>query len=321
MKFATYEWQGSICTGVVQDDLVLRLPTDEPMEQLVRLGLAGLLEVGRRAIADGDAVSVRDIRLRPPLKPPSIRDFVAFEAHVEGVVRAIEGFAETPKAWYPRPQFYFTNPHAAYGAHDDVPFPPNCTFLDFETEVGMVIGQSGSNLTPAEGDAAIIGLTIFNDWSARDLQRPERELGLGFAKSKDSANTLGPWLVTIDEFEDLKDSEGFYDITMRAYINDELIGEDSMASMSWTPGELVAYASRGTWVQPGDILGSGTCGNGCLVELHGRHGKQEPALLQPGDSVTIEIERIGSIRNTVVPSTAEVHEIPSARKRTRGVRH
>lgn len=321
MKFATYEWQGSVHTGVVQSDLVLRLPTDEPLEQLVKLGLDGLLDIGHRAIADGDAVALSDVRLLPPLKPPSIRDFVAFEAHIEGVVRQMEGFAKTPEAWYPRPQFYFTNPHAAYGANDDVPFPPNCKFLDFETEVGIVVGKKGTNLTPTEGDAAIIGLMIFNDWSARDLQKPERELGLGFAKGKDSSNTLGPWLVTIDEFQDLKDADGFYDLTMRVYVNDDLVGEDSMASMSWTPGELVSYASRGTWVHPGDILGSGTCGTGCLAEIYGRKGKQEPPMLQPGDTVKMEIERIGSIRNTLVANSATIHEIPGARKRERGVRH
>lgn len=321
MKFATYEWQGSINTGVVVDDLIMRLGTDEPLEQLVKLGLPALLEIGGAAIANGDAVAVKDVRLLPPLKPPSIRDFVAFEAHIEGVVRQMEGFAETPTAWYPRPQFYFTNPHAAYGAHDDVPFPPNCKFLDFETEVGIVIGKLGTNLTPEEGDAAIIGFTIFNDWSARDLQKPERELGLGFAKGKDGSNTLGPWLVTIDEFQDLKDNEGFYDVTMRVYLNDELVGEDSMASMSWTPGELVAYASRGTWVHPGDILGSGTCGSGCLAELYGRRGKQEPAMPKPGDVVRMEFERIGTIANRLVANTAPIHEIPPARKRERGVRH
>ncbi|HKT05091.1 MAG TPA: fumarylacetoacetate hydrolase family protein, partial [Rugosimonospora sp.] len=261
------------------------------------------------------------VTLLPPLEPPSIRDFVAFEAHIEGVVQVMEGLSAVPEPWYPVPAFYFTNPHAVVGPYDDVPVPPLCRVLDFECEVGAVLGASGRNLTPARAREAIAGYLIFNDWSARDLQRPERELGLGFAKGKDSANTLGPWLVTADELEPYRDAEGFLDLTMTVELNGAVIGKDSLASMSWTFDELVAYASRGTWVRPGDVLGSGTCGTGCLAEIWGRTGRREPAPLSPGDVVTLTVEGIGTVSNTVVAGTDPVVPIPRARTRTRGPRH
>lgn len=167
-----------------------------------------------------------------------------------------------PEEWYRAPNFYFTNPHAAYGAHDDVPVPAGCSVLDFELEVGAVIGRAGRDLTPEQAREHIIGYLVFNDWSARDLQKPEKNLGLGFSKGKDFANTLGPCLVTADEVEDRRDADGFLDLEMTVTLNGELIGRDTLANVSWTFEEMVAYAARDAWVRPGDILGSGTCGWG-----------------------------------------------------------
>src|SRR5262249_34366092 len=152
--------------------------------------------------------------LEPPLQPPTIRDFVAFEAHIEGVSKALDGLESVPDAWYGAPTFYFTNPHALTGPHDDVEIPPRCAVLDFEFEIGAVVGRSGRDLTVEQARDAIVGYLVFNDWSARDLQRPEKDLGLGFAKGKDFANTLGPWLVTADELEPHRDAEGFLDLTL-----------------------------------------------------------------------------------------------------------
>ena len=322
VRFATYEQDGAERVGVVEAESICPLPPGVDLLHLVRQGLEPLLAAGRAALAGPHRpVELAAVRLLPPLRPPSIRDFVAFEAHIEGVVQVMEGLAAVPEQWYPVPAFYFTNPHAAVGAFDDVEVPPRCQVLDFECEVGAVIGRSGRDLAPAEAREAIIGYTVFNDWSARDLQRPERELGLGFAKGKDSANTLGPWLVTADELEPYRDAEGFLDLTMTIDLNGEVIGKDSLASMSWTFDELVCYASRGTWVRPGDVLGSGTCGTGCLAEVWGRSGRREPGPLTPGDVVTLTVEGIGTVSNRVVANTRPVVPLPPARKRLRGPRH
>ena len=173
--------------------------------------------------------------------------------------------------------------------------------LDFELEVGAVIGRSGQDLTPKQARGHIVGCLVFNDWSARDLQKPEKNLGLGFSKGKDFANTLGPYLVTADEVEDRRDRDGFLDLEMTVTLNGELIGRDTLANISWTFEEKVAYAARDAWVHPGDILGSGTCGWGALAEFWGRVGERTPPPLQPGDTVTLSSSS-SSARRAVIRS-------------------
>jgi 2-keto-4-pentenoate hydratase/2-oxohepta-3-ene-1,7-dioic acid hydratase in catechol pathway len=321
VRFATYSHEGVTRAGVVDANRVFPVPEWKSVLELVNEGAEALRAAGTAALSSSDGVSLASVRLHAPLRPPTIRDFVAFEAHIEGVSKALDGLAEVPAVWYGAPAFYFTNPHAVVGPHDEVEVPPRCAVLDFECEVGAVIGRSGRDLGPAEAREAIVGYTIFNDWSARDLQRPEKELGLGFSKGKDFANTLGPWLVTADELESRRDSDGFLDLTMTIELNGEVLGKDSLASMSWTFDELVAYASRGTWVRPGDVLGSGTCGHGCLAEIWGRSGQRQPGPLAPGDEVTMTVEGLGTIRNRIVAGIAEPVPIPTARKRHRGPRH
>ena len=148
--------------------------------------------------------------------------------------------------------------------------------------VGRVPGSDGRNLTAAEAHRHIFGYTVLNDWSARDLQRREMKVSLGPCKGKDFANTLGPWIVTADEFEDLHDAEGFLPISMAVEVNGEAIGQDLLSNMGWPFAELVAYASQDSVVRPGDVLGSGTCGSGCLAELWGRNGSEDsPAADRP----------------------------------------
>jgi 2-keto-4-pentenoate hydratase/2-oxohepta-3-ene-1,7-dioic acid hydratase in catechol pathway len=160
-------------------------------------------------------------------------------------------------------------------------------------------GAHGRNLTPEQAAAGIVGYTIFNDWSARDIQRLEGQLPFGFFKGKDGAHTLGPYLVTADELEPHRTADGFLDLTMRAYINGELLGEDFLANMAWTFEELISFASRGAAVGPTDLLGSGTCHRGCLTEIWGRAGQRVPPPLVPGDVVTCEVEGIGAVTNRV----------------------
>jgi 2-keto-4-pentenoate hydratase/2-oxohepta-3-ene-1,7-dioic acid hydratase in catechol pathway len=276
-----------------------------------------LLDAGTRVLDAQAGPHASEVRLLPPLQPPTVRDFVTFEEHVEGVRRSVDGAAGVPERWYAAPTFYFTNPYAVYGPHDDIPVPPGSSLLDFELEVAAVIGKEGRDLTPEQARDHIVGYTVFNDWTARDLQSAEMKVGLGPCKGKDTATTLGPYLVTADELEQYRDADGFLRLALTAEVNGEVAGRDLLSNMSWTFEELVAYASRGTVVRPGDVLGSGTCGNGgCLAELWGVRGKQDPPPLKPGDTVTLTVEGIGSVANTVVPGSDPL-PVPVARRRPR----
>jgi 2-keto-4-pentenoate hydratase/2-oxohepta-3-ene-1,7-dioic acid hydratase in catechol pathway len=300
MKFATWETSGTVHSGVVSDAGLHPLHGRTVLD-LVRAGLPAALEAGAEALRT-PPTPLELARLLPPLQPPSIRDFVAFEEHVEGVVRGVDVGSQVVPEWYEAPTFYFTNPHALIGAHDDVAVPPGSQRFDFELEVACVIGQDGASLSPEDARDAIFGYTILNDWSARDLQAREMKVLLGPAKGKDSASTLGPWLVTADELEPYRDPQGFLALDMRVSVNGVQVGQDLLSNMGWPFEELVAYAARGTWVRAGDVLGSGTCGNGgCLGELWGRNGEMTPPPLKVGDVVEMTVEGIGTIRNRVVP--------------------
>ncbi|WP_030378143.1 MULTISPECIES: fumarylacetoacetate hydrolase family protein [unclassified Streptomyces] len=320
MRFAAYEHRHRRRVAVVEGDGTLfPLPGVTSLTALIQEsdGLPGLLDAGAAALDVPPGPHVSQVRLLAPLRPASVRDFVTFEEHVEGVRRSVEGTGGVPEQWYAAPTFYFTNPHAVYGPYDDIPMPPGSAVLDFELEVAAVIGREGSDLTPAQARDHIVGYTVFNDWSARDLQSAEMKVGLGPCKGKDTATTLGPYLVTADELEPHRDTDGFLRLALTASVNGERVGEDLLSHMSWTFEEMTAYASRGTRVVPGDVLGSGTCGNGgCLAELWGVRGRQDPPPLKPGDTVTLTVEGIGTVTNTVVPGAAPVR-LPTGRRRDR----
>jgi 2-keto-4-pentenoate hydratase/2-oxohepta-3-ene-1,7-dioic acid hydratase in catechol pathway len=316
MKFATFAIDGQTHAGIVGDEGIHPLPEGVGVIDLVRAGLPAALDAGAAALAER-AIPLDGVRLLPPLQPPTVRDFVAFEEHVEGVRKSVDGVAGVVPEWYEAPRFYFTNPYALVGPFDDVPVPPGSARFDFELEVAVVVGGDGASLTPEQAREKIFGYTILNDWSARDLQSREMKVNLGPAKGKDSASTLGPWLVTADELEPYRDGDGFLALDLRVAVNDVEIGQDLLSNMGWPFEELVAYASRGTWVRAGDVLGSGTCGNGgCLAELWGRRGHLDPPPLQPGDVVEMTVEGIGTIRNRVVPGV-ELPPVRPARPRPR----
>jgi fumarylacetoacetate (FAA) hydrolase len=210
----------------------------------------------------------------PVLHPPSVRDFYAFEQHVK-TARASRGL-EVPPEWYEIPVFYFSNPAAIYGPGGEIPRPPDTSQLDYELEVAAIIGAEGR----------IGGFTVMNDWSARDLQRAEMKVGLGPSKGKDFATSLGPIVVTPDEFDG---SSG----TMVARVNGEERSRGELGDMHHSWEAIVAHAARNTRLLPGDVLGSGTVGTGCILE----HG--DGRWLQPGDVVELEVEGIGVLRNTV----------------------
>jgi len=319
MRFARYDHGGTRRLAVVGDDGVL-WPVAGPAalpELIGSGGLDALLDVGARALSGPAGPHVSEVGLRSPLDPPTLRDFVTFEEHVEGVRRAVDGVSGVAEQWYAAPTFYFTNPYAVIGPYDDVPMPPGSVELDFELEVAAVIGRDGHDLKPDRAKGHILGYTILNDWSARDLQAAEMRVGLGPCKGKDTASTLGPWLVTADELEPRRDADGLLRLALTAEVNGEVIGSDLLSNMAWTFEEMVAYASRGTTVRVGDVLGSGTCGNGgCLAELWGLRGERSPRPLRPGDTVALTVEGIGRVANTVV-SGADPVPLPPARRRPR----
>ncbi len=300
MRLASASYDGQRFAAVVEDDVLLRLPSDHTVADLVAGGLERALDLGEDARRTRDVVPLDQARLLLPYKPASVRDFVTFESHVEGVRRSVDGASGVPEAWYDAPTFYFTNPHALYGPGEPVPRPATCRALDFELEVGAVLGRGGSSLTEAEATEAIFGYTVVNDWSARDLQSREMTVGLGPAKGKDFATSLGPWIVTADELADRHDANGFLDLDCRVSVNGQAVGQDRLAHMHWTFPQMVAYASRDSVVLAGDLLASGTTGGGgCLAELWGRRGERTPPPLEPGDEVVLTVEGIGTLAGSV----------------------
>jgi fumarylacetoacetate (FAA) hydrolase len=232
--------------------------------------------------------------MAPLLRPASLRDFYAFEQHVS---RAHENRGKpVPAAWYEIPVFYYTNPAAVYGPDERIPYPSYSAALDYELEIACVIGKTGSDIPVDEAEQYIFGYTIMNDWSARDEQRREMSVGLGPAKGKDFATSLGPWIVTPDEIADYKTyRSGVYDLKMTARINGEQRSAGNFHEIYYSLGEMIARASQGMRIYPGDVIGSGTVGSGCLLELTRGAGPW----LQPGDVVELEIERLGVLRNTI----------------------
>ena len=308
MKLGRVQFREQTRAAVIEQDVVRVLAAGIDTIDL----LSADAEERQRLAATTEAeIALSEAALLAPVKPPTIRDFSVFEQHIEGVIQNRSRDAEVPEVFYESPYCYFTNPHALTGPGDEIAVPPGCERLDLELEVAAVIGRAGHNLTPEESAAHIAGYTIFNDWSARDLQMAEMRLGLGTCKGKDFANTLGPWIVTPDELEPFIDGDRL-DLELRAEINGHELGVDTLANMAWSFPELVSYASRGTMVAAGDVLGSGTCGSGCLFELWGRNGRDSHDPLGPGDVVSLHAEGIGTLTNTVVAGVAP-HLLPKAR--------
>lgn len=248
--------------------------------------------------APHEVFEVASVHLLPPIsRPPSIRDFMTFRSHVEAGFAA-RGLA-VPSVFERQPPFYFTNPRALLGANDPVPMPKETRCLDFEFEVAAIVGKDGRDLDPSEAWQHIAGFCIFNDWSARDLQREEMEMLLGPNKSKDFASTLGPWLVTREELEPFKTGNG-YDLAMVVFVNGREYGRDRWCNASWGFGQILSHASQGTWISKGDVLASGTCGSGCLSELRYRQGAAMFPWLEIGDEVTMQLDGVGHISNTII---------------------
>jgi len=319
MRIARWVDGADVGEGFVDGASVVPFPDGLRVAEVLARGLSAASVLYERR-DPSTARPLSDVRLLAPLVPATIRDFVAFEEHVEGVSASVDGKSEVVPEWYEAPTFYFTNPHTVRATGDVVAIPETQR-LDIELELAAVIGgvpgSEGENLDAADAAAHIFGYTVMNDWSARDLQSREMKVRLGPAKGKDFAMTLGPWIVTADALAPYLDADGFLAVRAELFINGELTGADLVSNMGWPFPELVMYAARNSVVVPGDVLGSGTVGNGgCLGELWGRRGALDPRPLEPGDEVRMVIEGVGEIVN-VVGERVPAPPVPRARVRPR----
>ncbi len=246
--------------------------------------------------ADADEpMDASDLVFGPPiLQPPTFRDFYAFERHVGTMWKRRD--MEIPEAWYRLPIFYFSNISEIRGPGEPVWAPRGSSELDYELEVAALIDTPVRDLTAARGEEAIGGYMILNDWSARDLQREETTVRLGPAKGKDFASSIGPWLVTPDELADARNGTG-YDLAMTASVNGDELSRGSWSSAHFSFGQMIERASADVRLRPGDLIGSGTVGTGCLLEIRDEKLKR---YLQPGDEVTLSVERLGALTAPVV---------------------
>jgi fumarylacetoacetate (FAA) hydrolase len=335
MKLVTFELGGRQSGGILVGDVVIDLtaafpwferesgrPAD-PTHVLERYGagILGFIEHAKEARAAADEIvrrfeesrtpaafaghplthSLASVALRSPLpRPPSMRDGYAFRQHVE-TARKNRGLEMIPE-FDQFPVFYFTNHQAVIGPGDLRAQSLHLDRLDFELEAAIVIGHRGRNVPASQADALIFGFTIMNDFSARALQMEEMKLSLGPAKGKDFATALGPWLVTVDEIAPCATATpggSKWDLAMRAFVNGTQVSEGNVRDMSWTFAQILERASYGATLHPGDVVGSGTCGTGCFLELNGSKITSNQ-WLRPGDVVALEIDRLGRLENRVV---------------------
>lgn len=314
MKWATYRSDAVDRVGLVVDDEIRTLEVGTQLIDLLGDDGSRLRDAGERAQRAPDTVvALGAAQLRAPIpSPPSIRDFFAFEQHAISGLKAL-GLEINP-GWYEIPVFYFTSPGCVLGSGDTVTFAGNAGELDFELEMAAIVGRAGKNLDPEEAKEHIAGYCVYNDWSARDLQHLEMGITpIGPSKGKDFGNSLGPFLVTPDEIE-AKRTGVTFDLAMIASVNGEEYGRGSLADVYWGFNEMISYASREAEVRPGEVIGSGTCARGCLMELRGSDGEDKYPWLKAGDEVSLEIEGIGTLRNTVAQGPMPKPLRPARRK-------
>lgn len=283
MKLVTFDaGEGPRPGALATEDAVVDL-------WLVAATVENLIAAGPVAWDRARDIAARDTpkalgRLLAPLRPASLRDFLAFEDHAKGGAK--RRHEDLNPAWYRTPVFYKGNHRSIVGPGEDVVWPAFTEKLDFELEIACVVGASGRDLDPNVAENAIFGYTIMNDWSARDVQRDEMAMRLGPAKSKDFATSLGPCIVTADEI-DPRDG-----LTMRARVDGEEWCKASSRDMHWTFPQMIAHVSTGEDVLPADVYGSGTPFGGC--------GLDHDRWIAPGNVIELEIDGIGVLRNKVV---------------------
>jgi len=291
MKLARLDVDGDEVVAVVDGDQATPV-SEGGQDALVAVAL------GReRPRSIGEVIPLAQARLLAPLgQPPSIRDFFAFEAHV----RDSRPERTVDPGWYEQPVFYFSNPAVVRGPDDEIRPPVGTRCLDYELEVACVIGAESTDLDPDDPGTldVVAGFTVLNDWSARDVQAKEMKQGIGPIKGKDFATSLGPFLVTPDELHDA--GSGRPKAAMRARVNGELWSEGQLGDIHFTWPELLGFASQDSRLVPGDVLGSGTVGTGCILELRTCGMRDTRHWLRADDVVELDVEGIGVLRNRIV---------------------
>ncbi|HZD71514.1 MAG TPA: fumarylacetoacetate hydrolase family protein [Actinomycetes bacterium] len=304
--------------GDLEGDLIVPVAAGDGragQEAVLDLAMAAVRNPDRRPPPTGEPVPLAGAALLAPVaEPASVRDFYAFEQHVR-TARARRGLEMQPD-WYELPVFYFSSPAAIVGPGDGVAAPPRSAELDYEVEVACVLGADGREVRIDDADRLVAGFMVMNDWSARDVQRREMQLSLGPVKGKDFATSLGPCLVTRDEFAPL----GLREVpaaAMVARVNGVEYSRSDLSTLWWSFAEMVAYAAEAAGVRRGDVLGSGTCGSGCILELALVHGADRYPYLTPGDEVEVEVEGLGVLANRVVAGDAPAFQPDPYRARPR----
>ncbi|MDM5153052.1 fumarylacetoacetate hydrolase family protein [Bacillus sp. DX1.1] len=298
MKFVTFRLPSQeMRAGWLEGDKVIDMSIASkgvlPSSMLAFLEKADeYIEVARNMQSPENGVyHVEDVQLCAAIpNPGSIRDFYAFEQHVK-TARGRRGL-DVVSEWYDIPVFYFTNHRAVIGPEDIVSRPKLSQKLDYELEIACVIGREGRNISREQAEEYIFGYCIMNDWSARDLQAQEMKVGLGPAKGKDFSTSLGAYLVTKEELDVYRTDEQ-YDLEMTARVNGELLSKGNFKDIYYTFAEMIERASQDVTLYPGDVIGSGTVGTGCILELGTENW------LQDGDVVELTITGLGTLRNTV----------------------
>ena len=280
---------------LAHNEVVFRMPVTTLDDHLARglrvAALGALLDAYKPRDKDDAVLDGPDLSFGPPiLRPASVRDFYAFEKHV-GTIWSRRG-QEIPEAWFRLPIFYFSNVSEVRGPDEPVWAPRGSSELDYEMEIAALIDTPASNLDAARAEEAIGGFMIMNDWSARDLQRDETTVRLGPAKGKDFATTFGPWLVTPDELADRRSGKA-YNLACTAEVNGRILSRGNLDTIAHSFGAMIERASADVRLVPGDVIGSGTVGGGCLLEIKDESGFGR--YLQPGDRVTLKVERLGEL--------------------------
>lgn len=298
MRFCVVEIGGGKgpVLGVERDGGIL--PLDAPpgvRDALEKFGDDGLLKLARNTT--GKSVPNSSVtRWHPPVpNPRTFRDFYAFEQHVKAA-RTRRGLEMIPE-WYELAIFYFSNTGSLKGHNEPVRKPASTSELDLELELGAVIGRDVIDVKGEAAEQAIFGFCNLNDWSARDLQRAEMKCSLGPAKGKDFATSIGPWVVTRDELEDRHVGLGKWNLAMSARRNGKEISRANAKDIYHDFSKMIERGSRDVMMYKGDLIGSGTCGTGCILELG---PENTGGWLKPGDTIDVEIERLGTLTTPIV---------------------
>ena len=306
MKLISFKQNQNIKLGAFEKGMIydLHLLDSNIADNMLNFlqGGSSQMRLAKKAIKNGNPnLSIKDVQLIAPVpNPTSVRDAYAFRQHV-ATARKNRGLEMIPE-FDEIPIFYFTNHNAVFGEGDFPVLQKHTEKLDFELECAAVIGKTGHNISTSDADDHIAGFMIMNDLSARALQMQEMKLNLGPAKGKDFGSTFGPWLVTKDELEPYKQTSmdgDRYDLKMKALVNGTQVSYDTLANMSWTFAQIIERVSYGVDIFPGDIIGSGTCGTGCFLELNGSKITNNQ-WLKPGDTISLDIFGLGSLTNKIV---------------------